>query len=54
MGFILEIIYPIKHSDIGTHWIALYVNAKTITIYFDNFGVEHIPKKSKYLSIIKA
>ena len=33
-----------ESESIGTHWIALYVNAKNIT-YFDNFGVEHIPKK---------
>ena len=31
-----------EYPDIGTHWISLYVNAKTIT-YFDSFGVEHIP-----------
>ena len=30
--------------DIGTHWVALYENNKTI-IYFDSFGVEHIPKE---------
>ena len=35
-----------EYSDIGTHWIALYVNAKTITC-FDSFGVEHIPKEIK-------
>ena len=29
---------------IGTHWIALYVNAENVT-YFDNFGAEHIPKE---------
>ena len=29
---------------IGTHWVALYVNNKTVT-YFDSFGVEHIPKE---------
>ena len=28
-----------EHSDIGTHWIALYVNNKTAT-YFDSFGME--------------
>ena len=28
----------------GTHWIALYVNSNNI-IYFDSFGVEHIPKE---------
>ena len=31
-----------EYHDIGTHWVALYVNNKTI-IYFDSFGVEHIP-----------
>ena len=35
-----------EYSDIGTHWIALYVNNKTVT-YFDSFGVEHIPKEIK-------
>ena len=33
-----------EYRDIGTHWVALYVNNKTI-IYFDSFGVEHIPKE---------
>ena len=31
-----------EYSDIGTHWIALYVNNKTDT-YFHSFGIEHIP-----------
>ena len=31
-----------EYSDIATHWIALYVNNKTVT-YFDSFWVEHIP-----------
>ena len=35
-----------EYSDIGTHWIALYVNNKTVT-YFDSFGIEHIPKENK-------
>ena len=35
-----------EYSDIGTHWITLYVNNKTVT-YFDSFGVEHIPKEVK-------
>ena len=35
-----------EYSDIGTHWIALYVNNKAVT-YFDSFGVEHIPKEKK-------
>ena len=33
-----------EYHDIGTHWIALYVNNKTVT-YFNSFGVEHIPKE---------
>ena len=33
-----------EYYDIGTHWVALYVNNNTI-IYFDSFGVEHIPKE---------
>ena len=35
-----------EYSDIGTHWIALYVNNKTVT-YFDSFGIEHISKEVK-------
>ena len=40
-----------EYSDIGTHWVAFYVNNNynnnnTIT-YFDSFGVEHIPKEIK-------
>ena len=34
-----------EYSDIGTHWIALYVNNKTVT-YFDSFGVENIPTET--------
>ena len=37
-----------EYSDIGTLWIALYVNNKTVT-YFDSFGVELIPKETKKL-----
>ena len=35
-----------EHFDIGTHWIVLYVNTKTVT-YLDSLGVEHIPKEIK-------
>ena len=35
-----------EYSDIGTHWIALYVKNKTV-IYFDSFGIEHISKEVK-------
>ena len=37
-----------EYSDIGTHWVALYVqNNNNNVIYFDSFGVEHIPKEIK-------
>ena len=32
------------YESIGTHWIDLYVNDNNI-IYFESFGVEHIPKE---------
>ena len=35
-----------EYSDIGTHWVALYLNNNDV-IYFDSFGVEHIPKDIK-------
>ena len=35
-----------EYSDIRTHWVALYVNNKTVT-YFDSFGAELIPKEIK-------
>ena len=35
-----------EYSDIGTHWVALYVSNNDVT-YFDSFGVEHIPKEIK-------
>ena len=35
-----------EYSDIGTHWVALWVNINSVT-YFDSFGVEHIPKEIK-------
>ena len=37
-----------QYESIGTHWVALYVNAKNVT-YFDSFGVGHIPKEIKKL-----
>ena len=61
MVFILEIICQTKqnkkkigayvinldeHTDIGTHWVALYVKNNGVT-YFDSFGVEHIPNETK-------
>ena len=36
-----------EHYDIGTHWVALWVNSNNNVTYFDSFGVEHIPKEIK-------
>ena len=33
-----------EYEDVGTHWIALYVKNNEV-IYFDSFGVEHVPKE---------
>ena len=35
-----------EYYDIGTPWIALYENNKTVT-YFYSFGIEHISKEVK-------
>ena len=37
-----------EYSNIGTHWVALYIHNNDVT-YFDSFGVEHIPKEIKIL-----
>ena len=33
-----------EYESIGTHWIALHVNAENVT-YFDSCGTEHILKE---------
>ena len=35
-----------EYADVGTHWITLYVKNNEV-LYFDNFGVEHVPKEIK-------
>ena len=37
-----------EYADIGTHWIALFCNRNEI-VYFNSFGVEHIPEEIKEL-----
>ena len=32
-----------EYANVGTNWIALFVKPK-YAVYFDSFGVEHIPK----------
>ena len=39
-----------EYENTGTHWVSLFVKPK-YTIYFDSFGVEHIPKGiNKFIS----
>ena len=33
-----------EYENTGTHWIALFVKTNEV-IYFDSFGIEHIPKE---------
>ena len=40
------IINLAEYSDIGTHWVASYIQNNNF-IYFDAFGVELVPKEIK-------
>ena len=33
-----------EYENTGTHWVSLFVKPKH-TVYFDGFGIEHIPKE---------
>ena len=35
-----------EYADVGTHWIALFGNRNEI-VYFNSFGVEHVPEEIK-------
>ena len=37
-----------EYKNIGTYWFAVYIKNNKV-IYFDNFGVEYIPKDIKKL-----
>ena len=41
-----------EHKDTGTHWVALFCKKNEI-IYFDSFGVEHIPEEIKKFIVNK-
>ena len=43
-----------QYENTGTHWVALFVKPK-YTVYFDSFGIEHIPKEiNKFINDIKS
>ena len=33
-----------EYENAGTHWVSLFVKANKV-IYFDSFGIEHIPEE---------
>ena len=35
-----------EYANLGTHWITLFCN-KYVIVYFDSFGVEHVPDEIK-------
>ena len=35
-----------EYADVETHWIALFCNRNKI-VYFESFGVEHVPEEIK-------
>ena len=41
-----------EYENTGTHWISLFVKANKV-IYFDSFGIEHIPKEISLIIIFK-
>ena len=41
-----------EYADVGTHWIGLSLKNNKV-IYFDSFGVEHVPKEIKKIIVHK-
>ena len=37
-----------EYADVGTHWIDLFCSRSEI-VYFDSFGIEHVPEEIKEL-----
>ena len=38
-----------NYTDVGTHWIAFFFCNKSEIVYFNSFGVEHVPEEIKEL-----
>ena len=36
-----------EYADVGTHWIT-FLCSRSGMVYFDSFGVEHVPEEIKY------
>ena len=42
-----------EYENTGTHWIAFFIKTNEV-IYFDSFGIEHIPKEiNKFISSLE-
>ena len=41
-----------EYKDTGTHWVALFCKQNEI-VYFDSFGVAHVPEEIKNLLVIE-
>ena len=41
-----------EYAEVGRHWIALYCR-RSETVYFNSFGVEHVPEETKKFIGIK-
>ena len=41
-----------EYADVDTHWVALFCN-KSEVVYFDSFGVEHVPEEIKEFIVNK-
>ena len=45
----MDVAYVInldEYASVDTHWFILFCNINEI-VYFDNFGVEHVPEEIK-------
>ena len=40
------VINLVEYADVSTHWITLFCKRSKI-VYFDSFGVEHVPEEIK-------
>ena len=41
------VINLVEYSNVGSHWVALYVQNNNNVTHLDSFGVEHLPKEVK-------
>ena len=46
------VINLVDDTNVGSHWVALFVD-KNKCIYFDSFGIEHLPKEIENLLMMK-